>query len=214
MMPPATAMAPQPRKPAHPRRKPKAPKARYAGLHMSADEFFDWEPDAPDAWKYEWSDGVLVANEQAMKPNERLAVMNLMRAFSKTRHAKGGGQLLQETLIPVAGGSRVRIPDLSFFTREEAVRSLTDKAVVPSFVIELISPTDSAMHHEQKLVDYFTAGVQCVWHVYPDFKAVRVFSTPRLAERFTGTEVFSAAPALPEFQMTVEELFATTAQGE
>ena len=58
-----------------------------------------------------------------------------------------------------------------------------------------------------KLHEYFDAGVQVVWWVYPLYKEVYVYTSPKTVTICTDDDTLSAAPALPELTMTVAELF-------
>jgi Uma2 family endonuclease len=49
--------------------------------------------------------------------------------------------------------------------------------------------------------------VQAIWWVYPLYKEVYVYTSPKTVIICTDDDVLSAAPALPELTMTVAELF-------
>lgn len=46
-------------------------------------------------------------------------------------------------------------------------------------VIEMILPSDKAVKVDEKVAEYFKAGVQVVWHIYPETEAVYVFTSRR-----------------------------------
>ena len=81
------------------------------------------------------------------------------------------------------------------------------RVILPAFVVELISPSDRAKHVEQKVIEYFNAGVQVVWHVHPELRMVRVFTSARHNVTCFEHDAFDAAPALPDLQLTVDALF-------
>src|SRR5436305_7918795 len=92
--------------------------------------------------------------------------------------------------------SRNRRPDIAFvsFERRPADRPLDPDAdagdVVPDLAIEVTSPTDRAEAQRGKVVEYFQAGVRCVWVVYPKLRLVDVYETP------TTHRVYSSAHSL------------------
>ena len=79
---------------------------------------------------------------------------------------------------------------------------------VAPWVIEVISTNDYANKINKKLDEYFLAGVQVVWHIYPESKQVHVFTSPEQVNICRGNVVCSAAPALGDLEVSAEELFA------
>jgi Uma2 family endonuclease len=61
---------------------------------------------------------------------------------------------------------------------------------------------------DAKLNEYFASGVQTLWHVKPEQRLVEVYTSPKHVERCFGMDVCAAAPALPNFSLTADELFA------
>lgn len=79
--------------------------------------------------------------------------------------------------------------------------------VISPFTIEFVSKSDDAQKYIRKLNEYFQAGVQVVWLVFPSDQIVYVYTSPKTVTICTDDDVLSAAPALPELTMTVTELF-------
>ncbi|MBC7891456.1 MAG: Uma2 family endonuclease [Sphingobacteriaceae bacterium] len=100
-----------------------------------------------------------------------------------------------------------RIPDVAFFTAEQITRSVTEPEPIPSWIIEFISPGDPVKKVEENVLDYFTAGVQVVWHVHPALRMVRVLTSTRHATTYFENDPLPAPPALPDLSLTVGELF-------
>ena len=97
---------------------------------------------------------------------------------------------------------------MALFTDAQIKESTAGGNPVPAFVVEVISEHDRANKIERKVGEYFRAGVQVLWHVYPELLMVRVLLSPRNMVSLFETDVISAAPVLPDLQMTVDELFA------
>ena len=83
----------------------------------------------------------------------------------------------------------------------------TGEKIIPGFVVEFASKTDNELVSLTKRHAYFDAGVQVIWWVYPAFREVYVYTSPKTVTICTDDDMLSAAPALPDFQLTVAELF-------
>jgi Uma2 family endonuclease len=179
-------------------------KPLHDGKSLSLNEFRAWASD--DGFKYEWVDGTLKATT-AMKNRERLLVSRLLRRFAQTKAYQEGGELLPETDTLLAPVNKVCIPDLAFFTRDELLQSEKGDEPIPSFVIEIISPSNTVDEVQTKLADYFNSGVQVVWEIFPKNKSVRIYNSLKTVKICTDDDVCSAAPALPDFTITPNQLF-------
>ncbi len=171
----------------------------------SLNEFLEWMPqDSP--FKYEWNKGNIERTDY-MKFDERVLVNRLIRHFINTQAFQQGGMLFAEADVHL-GPDTYRRPDAAFLTKNQISGSENGvKYAVPSFVIELISPNDRIKYLEDKLQEYFDAGVQVVWHIFPNTRQVWIYSDPLHHTVCSGSEVCSAAPALPDLEVTVEEMF-------
>jgi Uma2 family endonuclease len=185
--------------------KRKAPvKPRYDGKKLSLEKFMDFK--AEDGFKYEWNNGFLEAREKMIKPSEFHLLQNLQRAFTKTALYQAEGELLTEAVCPISEG-KYRVPDLAVFSKTQIERAREGELPVPIFIIELVSKSDSLDYYDEKLEEYFSVGVQTVWLVSPSQKKVRVFTSPKEVKICTDDDVCSAAPALPDFTITPNQLF-------
>ncbi len=179
-------------------------KPKYHGKKMSLEEFLEFRPE--DGFKYEWNNGFLEVREM-IQPSELYIVNNLLRAFHSTSAFKEGGMLFSETVCPVSEG-KYRVPDISFLTKAQINEGREGKSPITSFIIELVSETDTITYYDQKLDEYFSAGVKCVWLIFPDSRKVWVFSSPKDVKICAGDDVCSALPALPDFQLSVNQIFS------
>lgn len=78
---------------------------------------------------------------------------------------------------------------------------------ISSWVVEIISTNDQVNLINQKLDEYFQAGVHVVWHIFPDSKQVYVYTSPEQVTICRGKTICSAAPALEDLELAAEELF-------
>jgi Uma2 family endonuclease len=184
---------------------PKPPK--YDGLRMDKADFLAWERDS-DGWKYEWNNGRIENNEVNMTQRERGIVENIMFTFEQTAYRKRRDAILPETDCEFTELGVMRRPDLAYFTKEQVEASKRGENPIPLFVIELVSKHDKNLKRYEKINEYFRAGVQCVWYIYPEQYLVEVYSSPTEVRIIKDEIPCSAAPALPDFFLTPNQLFA------
>lgn len=103
----------------------------------------------------------------------------------------------------------VRGPDISYITWERLPhRKLPSKAlrVAPNLVVEVLSPSDRWDRIEVKLSEYFTVGVQEVWVVSIDERAVWVCQ-PQSRRRLSEAEELTSPMVIPGFTARVADFF-------
>ena len=161
----------------------------------SLNDFLEWMPqDSP--FKYEWNNGKIERTDY-MKFDERILVSRLCRRFTQTEAYKQEGDLLPEADI-YTSPDKYRRPDVAFLTKDQINGSgIEVKYAIPSFVIEVISPNDRIKYLEEKLQEYFDAGIQVVWHIFPNTRQFWICSDPLHHSVHSGSDVCSAGPALP-----------------
>ena len=103
---------------------------------------------------------------------------------------------------------QVRIPDLAYFTRQQMVESANGNEPIPMFVIEIISANDSINAVNQKLKEYFDAGVQVVWHIFPQQQLVYVYKSVKNVFIASDDDMCTAQPALPDFSIKAKDIFS------
>ncbi len=180
-----------------------AEKQKSTTLPTTLAEFMVWEPE--DGLKYEWNDGELVQFTGMNKLQVYIYdILNLL--FAKK------GLLETGSLVPeydvMLTGIQMRRPDIAYLTREQIQCGKKGEDVIPAFVIEIISETDQAHKIETKLTEYFKAGVQVVWNIIPEEAVVHVYTSRRHVKICLETDICSAAPVLPTFEISVADLLA------
>ena len=130
-----------------------------------------------------------------MKPLKLIRTLN--RLFLKTNAHQVGGELIQEN-------------DLVFFSAEDVEKSDEIKPI-PAFVIILISQNDKVGDIQEKISEYFKAGVggvplKVVWLVFPEEKSVHVYTSRRDVKICIENDICSAAPVLPDFEIGLDVL--------
>ena len=114
--------------------------------------------------------------------------------------------LFAETHVPVSE-TRIRIPDFSFFDHEQIAASEQGALPVPVWAIEIISPNEVGCKIERKALGYQKAGVQVLWQIYPDLRMVQVRTSLHSTQIYWEEDKYTAAPALPDMKLKVNELF-------
>lgn len=176
---------------------------KHAGQRMTKADFLRWESD--DNYVYEFSNGILEPTTST-KQNELFILNALEERFFQTNAFREGGRLWAEIDVWVSD-KQMRRPDVLFFTRTQFEKIAAGENAVPAFVAELVSENDDARKCIKKLHEYFQAGVQTVWLIFPDDYTVYVYTSPKTVTICTDDDILSASPALPDLQLTVKELF-------
>ena len=170
---------------------------------QTLNDFINWEP--VDDFKYEWNDGELIRFSGMKK--KQYYIYNIL---SKLFYAKGyyqTGAFMAEPDVMLSA-IQMRRPDIAYFTDDQIRRGRQGEDVIPAFVVEIISETDQAYKLEDKITEYFKAGVEVVWTIYPQHEVVYVYTSRRHVTICLETDICSAAPVLPDFTISVERLFA------
>ncbi len=100
------------------------------------------------------------------------------------------------------------VPDVCVIARDR-LRQRTGRILTgaPEIAIEVVSPTDTAVHLKHKTRVYLANGSHSVWIVYPEARSVEIH-TGRAAREFAGEELIEDA-ALPGFSQPVSGFFAS-----
>jgi len=173
---------------------------------VSKEQFLREFSKREDGYKYEWNDGV-VEKTKAMNQQQLFIQNSLLRCFLNTQVFKDGGLLTSEGDMGTLG-RQLRRPDLAIYTAKQVGRMRSGENQVAPWVAEVISPTDKADDINKKLEEYFQAGVQVVWHIFPHSRKVDVYTSPDNVTICRGATVCSGEPALAGFEITAAELFA------
>jgi Uma2 family endonuclease len=183
----------------------KSKKPSVKPRRVSKERFLREYTNREDGYKYEWNDGV-IEKYAGMNQEQSKFYYLLLGLFLNTAAAKIGGMLIAETDMGTST-EQIRRPDIAYYTKEQLPMMWSGQNQVAPWVIEVISTNDYANKINKKLDEYFLAGVQVVWHIYPESKQVHVFTSPEQVSICRGNAVCSAAPALADLEVSAEELF-------
>ena len=165
--------------------------------------------DREDGFKYEWLNGTIEKTERTMDKTQFYIINNLINHFTlfKFKH-QIEGQIITEGDVFFL--DKHRRPDMAYFTIEQIELAADDKLdSAPEFVIEIISPTDNINRVNTKIGNYRDANVKIVWHIFPESKEIHVYGGENLdiVHIKWGDAICSADPVLPDFQMSVSDVF-------
>ena len=173
---------------------------------ISWEEFEKEYLTREDLYKYEWVNGSIEISERTMNQYQFYILTNLRRFFESWRlNRKHSGELEPE--LDTFFLEKVhRRPDIAYFTEEQVARMAYGENQVPAFVIEIISTNDAANLVQQKMKNYRDAGVAVVWQIYPELQEVHVYRGES-STICSGEKMCSAAPVLPGFAISANDIF-------
>ena len=158
---------------------------------------------------YELVDGVLV--EKVMGSPESLLAMLLghyLNSFVLPR--KSGFVLGPDGMWRLRGGL-IRLPDVAFIARDDAPNGKFPKGamidIVPRLSVEILSPSNTRREMEEKLDDYFNAGVRLVWFIDPSSLTAQVFTARDAMTTLDQSQSLTGGDVLPGFELSLRTLF-------
>jgi Uma2 family endonuclease len=129
------------------------------------------------------------------------------------------GRAITEALFHLpAPINRDRRPDVALVLYERWAKDrpmpATDNAwnVVPNLATEVVSPTDSVEELEQKIAEYFRAGVQLVWVVHPTRNKIHVYQSPTQITVLSKNDMLDGGMVVPGFQLSLADLFTAATE--
>ncbi len=105
----------------------------------------------------------------------------------------------------------VLAPDFAFVSNERIPATGIPVAYwqgAPDLAVEVISPGNSRREMEEKVKEYFAAGVRMVWMVYPKRRTVTIHRPEVEAVTLTENEMLDGQDVVPGFQYSIAKLFA------
>ena len=174
---------------------------------ISLDAFRRLYDDRKDDFKYEWNNGLVEKTPRSINRNLYWLVSRLTRLFIQTAAHRQNGEIFTTIEMFMPMSNRTRKPDLAFLTAQQIQDTANNGEFVSAFVIEIISKSDNINRVGKKLDEYFMDGVQVVWHIFPLLEKVEVYTSATDVKICRGATVCSAAPVLPDFDISAADLF-------
>jgi Uma2 family endonuclease len=174
-------------------------------IHLTDEELMRLPGDGR---KYELVDGVL----KPVPTNLRHDAIVALLCFLLFPFARGRGVLCGSRAgFRMSPGGNLRSPDVSFTRKERLPDGRVPDGfgdVAPDLCVEVISPSEERADMERKLREYFAAGAEQVWHLFPDTQQVTVFFSPSETVTFGSDDEVNGGDLLPGFRSRVRDLFA------
>ena len=167
-------------------------------------EFLVWEQDQNDGFKYEWNDGELIKFSGMNK--KQLYIYDLLLDLFVERGYKKNGILVAEYDVMLTG-IQMRRPDIAYLTKEQINLGKEGEDVILEFVVEIISETDKQYKIEEKLTEYFKAGIKIVWNIIPESQLIYVYTSRKNVMICSDDDICSAEPVLTDFKIAVNNIF-------
>lgn len=178
---------------------------KFDGVSMTLDEFQNWNPEIEAGIKYEWNNGIVEAEEK-MKVDELYIYTNLVKAFQSRSNFKMG-YFISEVNIYLKNLNKIRRPDIIFLNENDIQKSKSEIDLVPQFIIEIVSDSNSINEVETKIRDYFSSGVKIIWIILPIHKEVKVYKSIKEIKICLEDDICDVGDVIPDFYMTVNEIF-------
>ena len=182
----------------------KRPTVARAPRPMTLEKFLHWKPE--DGYKYELVNSQIEKTKCSLTAEQTYLVRNLTRRFMQTQAFAEGSEMVSE-MDSTLGPSHVRRPDVALISAQQIKASAFGEPFLPTFAVEIISKNDNINKVREKLEAYFKSGVQVVWHIFPSLQKVDVYTSPNRVTVLEGDEICSAAPALTDFDISVNGIF-------
>ena len=77
----------------------------------------------------------------------------------------------------------------------------------PVFVVELLSPTDSLVATQAKMVEYLDNGARLGWLIHPEAKRVYIYRPGAAIKELKDPTYVSADPELPGFTLDLQDIW-------
>jgi Uma2 family endonuclease len=108
-------------------------------------------------------------------------------------------------------GKKLRAPDVSFVRSNQWTEAVALKRgyadVAPALAVEIYSPGNTPGEMKQKREDFFAAGTELFWIVYPDRREIEVFTAPENPLILGERDTLDGGAVLPGFTLRVADLF-------
>ena len=162
-----------------------------------------------DSKRYELVRGELIE----MPPPKRshgIITSHLIILLGTFIRAHDLGEINNETGYRLAEDpDTVRAPDIAFISKAR-IPPLTDEydQVLPDLVVEVLSAGNTVEDMDDKIAEYFAAGVRQVWLFSAKNHTIRMHRSPKQITILDANDVLDGGDILPGFSVSVRDIFA------
>lgn len=107
-------------------------------------------------------------------------------------------------------GERDRLPDVSFISAKRIPPDGEPESkwkFAPDLAVEIISPNDIYTDVEDKIYEYFEAGVKQVWLISSEHKTVTIYNSPTQISVLIESDELTSEELFPGFKLKLKEIF-------
>jgi Uma2 family endonuclease len=169
----------------------------------------DLEKLAESDNRYELVEGVLI--EMPPPKREHGLVAASLNAFIFTYvRANDLGQVTTESGFHLfESPDTVRAPEIAFIAKGH-ILPLSEgyDKMAPDLAVEIASPGNSASDLNEKIVQYFQAGVRQVWVAYPKTRMIHVYRSIKEVVVLDTNDTLDGGDVLPGLKLAVRDVFA------
>ncbi|MDQ3129199.1 MAG: Uma2 family endonuclease [Acidobacteriota bacterium] len=156
---------------------------------------------------YEFVNGKLEKKEMPTAKHSGIATRTIggLGVFSKQNKF---GRVYGNMIFQI--GANRRIPDVAFVSANKIPHTgepLDIWNFAPDLAIEVISPSERHNKVEQKIREYFAAGVIQVWKIVPEFKTLTIYFSMTETKILTEDDVITCEEILPGFNLKLSDIF-------
>lgn len=165
-------------------------------------------PPAPDRIR-ELSDGELIEMTFPNLRHNRIAGEMFAALRDYARRSKQGRAFLMNSGFALGPGT-LRGPDAAFVKNDRLGGYRAEKYFEggPDLVVEVMSPNDTASDVHLRLRQFFAAGTQAAWVVFPEEKTLEIWTANGTVQTLGEGDTLTAPELLPGFELRIAELFA------
>ena len=161
-----------------------------------------------DGWRYELVDGELRRMSPAGQEHGRVAMNFGARLAQFVRERALGVVFAAETgFLLRRNPDTVRAPDVAFVSSARLSSAMGFFPGAPDLAVEVVSPSDSFVDVEEKVLEWLGAGSKAVIVVNPRKRAVSIYRAKDDIRLLTEADVLELSFVVPGFRVAVRELF-------
>jgi Uma2 family endonuclease len=125
-------------------------------------------------------------------------------------HERNLGQVIAEAgYLLEENPDTVRAPDVSFIAKSRVAPLTGDyDRTPPDLVVEVASPGNTTSDMNDKIEQYFKAGVRLIWVLYPNTRTVYVYTSARQVRILGIEDTLDGGDVLPDFSIAVRDIFS------
>ncbi|HEX3449722.1 MAG TPA: Uma2 family endonuclease [Isosphaeraceae bacterium] len=168
--------------------------------------------DSDAAQFYEVVDGKIVENPP-MGARQSILASYLLLRIGQIASSNRLGWAVNETLFLIDPARKLkRRPDVAFvsakrWSLKQEVPDTETWDVVPDLTVEVVSESNSANAVARKIEEYFQAGVQKVWVIYPSTSKIYVYDSPTRVRILQLGDELEGEAIIPGFHVPLSTLF-------